>query len=140
TSNDETFALARLGYGLQLPSKYENYSYYGRGPVNNYADRKSAQNIELHKSTVKDQFVPWTNPQSMSNNEEVRWASLTDAQGDGVIFIAKDVMSTSSLPRNELEVTLASHPYKLPKSAGTHVHLEAAVTGLGGNSCGQGPP
>ncbi|NGM62504.1 DUF4981 domain-containing protein [Sphingobacterium sp. SGG-5] len=139
-SNDETFALARLGYALQLPSKYENYTYYGRGPVNNYADRKSAQNIELHKSTVKDQFVPWTNPQSMSNNEEVRWASLTDAQGDGVIFIAKDVMSTSSLPWNELEVTLASHPYKLPKSSGTYVHLDAAVTGLGGNSCGQGPP
>ncbi|UIR55328.1 discoidin domain-containing protein [Sphingobacterium sp. SRCM116780] len=140
TSNDETFALARLGYGLQLPQEYSNYTYYGRGPINNYADRKTAQNIELHKSTVKDQFVPWPNPQSMSNNEEVRWTALTDASGNGVAFIAKDHLSTSALPWSELELMLASHPYKLPKSSGTHLHIDAAVTGLGGNSCGQGPP
>ncbi|MCW2261395.1 MULTISPECIES: glycoside hydrolase family 2 TIM barrel-domain containing protein [Sphingobacterium] len=140
TSNDETLALARLGYGLQLPEQYSNYTYYGRGPINNYADRKTAQNIELHTSTVKDQFVPWPNPQSMSNNEEVRWTALTDESGSGVVFIAKDHMSTSALPWSEMEVTLASHPYKLPKSSGTHLHVDAAVTGLGGNSCGQGPP
>ena len=140
TSNDEEFTLARLGYAMQLPDSYGNYTYYGRGPINNYADRKTAQNIELHQSTVKDQFVPWPNPQSMSNNEEVRWTALTNTQGNGAVFIAKEIMSTSALPWSELEVTLASHPYKLPKSSGTHLHLDAAVTGLGGNSCGQGPP
>ena len=140
TSNDEAVTLARLGYAMQLPDIYADYTYYGRGPINNYADRKTAQNVELHESTVKDQFVPWPNPQSMSNNEEVRWAALTDKQGDGVAFIAKDMMSTSALPWSEMEVTLATHPYKLPKSSGTHLHLDAGVTGLGGNSCGQGPP
>ena len=50
------------------------------------------------------------------------------------------MMSTSALPWSEMEVTLATHPYKLPKSSGTHLHLDAGVTGLGGNSCGQGPP
>jgi len=84
--------------------------------------------------------VNWSNPQSMSNNEEVRWASLTNTSGQGVIFIAKDQLSTSALPWSELEVTLAPHPHELPKSSGTHLHLDAAVTGLGGNSCGQGPP
>lgn len=140
SSNDESFVLARLGYGLQLPENLSNYTYYGRGPINNYADRKTAQNIVLHKSTVKDQFVNWANPQSMSNNEEVRWASLTNASGNGVIFVAKDQLATSALPWSELEVTLAPHPHELPKSSGTHLHLDAAVTGLGGNSCGQGPP
>lgn len=140
TSNDETLALARLGYELKLPENLSNYNYYGRGPINNYADRKTAQNIELHKSTVKDQYVNWPNPQSMSNNEEVRWSSLTDASGNGVVFVSKDVMSTSVLPWSELELTLASHPHKLPKSNGTYMHLDAGVTGLGGNSCGQGPP
>jgi len=140
TSNDEQATLARLGYALQLPAAYQNFTYYGRGPINNYADRKTAQNIELYKSTVKDQFVPWPNPQSMSNNEEVRWVSLTDNQGDGVAFVAKDMMSASALPWSEMELTLASHPHKLPSSSGTHLHLDAGVTGLGGNSCGQGPP
>lgn len=139
-SNDASFNLARLGYSFQLPDNYGNYHYYGRGPINNYADRKTAQNIELHKSTVKDQFVPWPSPQSMSNNEEVRYSALTNDEGNGVAFIARDVMSVSALPWSELEVTLASHPHKLPQSSGTHLHLDAAVTGLGGNSCGQGPP
>jgi beta-galactosidase len=139
-SNDQSFNLARIGYGLQLPQRFENYHYYGRGPINNYADRKTAQNIELHKSTVKDQFVPWPSPQSMSNNEDIRYSALTDNQGNGLVFIARDFMSTSALPWSELEVTLASHPYQLPESSGTHLHLDAAVTGLGGNSCGQGPP
>ena len=140
TSNDEAVILARLGYSLQLPDEYSNYNYYGRGPINNYADRKTAQNIELHKSTVKDQFVAWPNPQSMSNNEEVRWTSLTNTEGKGVVFVAKNMMSTSALPWSEMELTLASHPHKLPKSSVTHLHLDAGVTGLGGNSCGQGPP
>lgn len=140
TSNNPSFALARIGYSLQLPESYSQYNYYGRGPINNYADRKTAQFIELHKSTVKDQFVPWPNPQSMSNNEDIRWTALSNAQGQGLVFIANKTMSTSALPWSELELTLAPHPHQLPKSSGTHLHLDAAVTGLGGNSCGQGPP
>jgi beta-galactosidase len=132
--------LARLGYSLQLPTEFGNYSYYGRGPINNYADRKTAQFIELQKSTVKDQFVPWPNPQNMSNNEEVRWTALTNNNGQGVIFVAKNHLATSALEYSELELTFAPHPYQLPKSSGVHLHLDAAVTGLGGNSCGQGPP
>jgi beta-galactosidase len=140
TSNDESLALARLGYELKLSESLSNYTYYGRGPINNYADRKTAQNIEVHKSTVKDQYVDWPNPQSMSNNEEVRWSSVTDNSGNGVVFVSKNPMATSVLPWSELQLTLASHPYKLPKSNGTYLHLDAGVTGLGGNSCGQGPP
>ena len=140
TSNNASVVLARLGYSLQLPAEYSNYSYYGRGPINNYADRKTAQFIEMHKSTVKDQFVPWPNPQNMSNNEDVRWTALTNDNGQGVVFVAKEHLATSALDYSELELTLAPHPYQLPKSSGVHVHLDAAVTGLGGNSCGQGPP
>ncbi|WP_206531862.1 glycoside hydrolase family 2 TIM barrel-domain containing protein [Sphingobacterium sp. DR205] len=140
TSNNASVVLARLGYSLQLPGEFGNYTYYGRGPINNYADRKTAQFIELHKSTVKDQFVSWPNPQNMSNNEDVRWTSLTNTDGQGAIFIAKDHLATSALEYSELELTFAPHPYQLPKSSGVHLHLDAAVTGLGGNSCGQGPP
>ncbi|MDF2518216.1 MAG: beta-galactosidase [Sphingobacterium sp.] len=140
TSNNASVVLARLGYSLQLPGEFGNYTYYGRGPINNYADRKTAQFIELHKSTVRDQFVAWPNPQNMSNNEDVRWTSLTNKEGQGVIFIAKEHLATSALEYSELELTFAPHPYQLPKSSGVHVHLDAAVTGLGGNSCGQGPP
>lgn len=140
TSNNATVVLPHIGYALQVPEKYSQLNYYGRGPINNYADRKTAQFVEQYQSALKDQYVNWAKPQTTGNREEVRWTALTDVSGSGAIFIAKDHMSTSALPWSELEMTLAPHTYQLPKSSGTHLYLNAAVTGLGGNSCGQGPP
>lgn len=139
TSNNEGLVLPRLGYEMLLPKKLQNYIYYGRGPVNNYNDRKTGSFIELYESTVEDQFVLFPKPQSMGNREDVRWCALTDGM-TGVEFIATDRLSVSALPWSALEMTLAPHPHQLPLSTGTHLHLDLAVTGLGGNSCGQGGP
>lgn len=140
TSNNEGLVLPRLGYELLLPEQLQNYTYYGRGPVNNYNDRKTGAFVEMYKSSVRDQFVPFPKPQSMGNREDIRWCALTNDSGTGVEFIATERLSASALPWSALEMTLAPHPYQLPKSSGTHLHLDAGVTGLGGNSCGQGGP
>ena len=141
-SSDPGLILPRLGYAMQLPARYGNYTYYGRGPLNNYADRKTGSFIGLYESTVKDQFVNFPKPQSMGNRENVRWCALTDDGGTGVQFISdsSNGMSASALPWSALEMTLAAHPHELPESTVTHLHLDLQVTGLGGNSCGQGGP
>ena len=139
TSNKESADLARLGYVMELPSALENFNYYGRGPINNYNDRLVGQNIELHSQKVGDEII-LPKPQSMGNREEVRWMSLTDANGRGAAFVADGLMSVSALPWSQLEIAEAAHIYQLPKSSGIHLHLDAKVTGLGGNSCGQGGP
>lgn len=141
-SNRPRFILPRLGYAMTLPAELSDYTYYGRGPVNNYNDRKTSQNIGLYKSTVADQFVPFPKPQDMGNREEIRWNALTDAAGNGVQFIALngEPMSASALPWNDNEMTGAAHPYQLPASKGTFLHIDKKVTGLGGNSCGQDKP
>lgn len=139
-SNKPAVVLPRLGYAMQLPEGLSQYTYYGRGPWNNYNDRCTGSFIEQHQSTVKDQFVNFPKPQSMGNREGIRWCALTDGSGNGVQFVAGTVMSASALPWSALEMTLAPHPYQLPKSTGTHLHLDMGVTGLGGNSCGQGGP
>ena len=140
TSNNASLVLPRLGYVMELPSELSQYTYYGRGPWNNYNDRKTGSFIEMYQTTVKDQFVNFPKPQSMGNREQVRWCALTDGQGNGIEFVAEKELSASALPWSALEMTLAPHPYQLPKSTSTHLHLDAAVTGLGGNSCGQGGP
>lgn len=140
-SSDASLNLPRLGYALKMPSQYDQYTYYGRGPLNNYADRKTGSFIGLYKSTVQEQVVNFAKPQSMGNREDVRWCALTDKEGSGVQFISQNKpMSTSALPWSALQMTLAAHPYELPQSDGTYVHLDCQVTGLGGNSCGQGGP
>ncbi len=140
SASSSSVVLPRIGYAMELPSNMKNFNYYGRGPVNNYNDRKTGQFIELHTSTVADQGILLAKPQSMGNREEVRWCALTNDAGRGVVFVADKTMSASALPWSQQELTLAEHPYQLPKSSGTHLHLDAKVTGLGGASCGQGGP
>ena len=139
SSNKPTADLARLGYTMVLPKEYVDFTYYGRGPADNFNDRKVGQNIEIFRQKVGDEIV-LGKPQSMGNHEEVRWAALTTAAGRGAAFIADGVMSASALPWSEMDITEAGHPYQLPESKQVYLHLDAKVTGLGGNSCGQGAP
>ena len=138
--SNSALKLARLGYELQLPGELKYYHYYGAGPHNNYNDRRSGAFIEQYESKVADQFVHFPKPQDMANRESVRWCALTDWAGNGVLFAATDAMSASALAWNSVELAEAGHPYQLPKSNSTYLNLDRMVTGLGGNSCGQGGP
>jgi len=140
-SNKPELVLGRLGFVMNIPQRYNHYTYYGRGPHDNYPDRKASSFVGVYKSTVADQFVNFPKPQDMGNREDVRWLSLTDDHGDGAVFIpARDNMAASALQYSPVELILARHPYLLPKSTDTYLEIDAAVTGLGGNSCGQGGP
>lgn len=139
-ANRSKVILPRIGYSMVLPSELNQYDYYGRGPANNYNDRKTSQFIGWYHSPVAEQGIMLPKPQAQGNREEVRWCAVTNSQQQGVVFISDSTMSASALPWSQQELTLAAHPYQLPKSSGTHLHLDAKVTGLGGASCGQGGP
>ncbi|MFV0606000.1 MAG: glycoside hydrolase family 2 TIM barrel-domain containing protein [Niabella sp.] len=141
TSNKPELVLAKLGYVMNVPQQLENYTYYGRGPYDNYNDRETGSFIGQYESTVTKQFVNFPKPQDMANREGVRWAALTNTSGAGAVFITtQSEMAVSALPYSSLDMILASHPYQLPKAGDTYLELNAGVTGLGGNSCGQGGP
>ncbi|MBR1755251.1 MAG: discoidin domain-containing protein [Bacteroidaceae bacterium] len=145
TGSDPKVILPRLGYLFRLPTRFEadgsRLAYYGCGPQNNYADRKSGMFPAVYESTVRDQFVAFPKPQSMGNREGVQWLALTDATGHGLVFGAlTGTMCTSALPWSDLQLTTAAHPNELPESDHVYLHLDTKVTGLGGSSCGQGGP
>ena len=141
TSNKPTLTLAKLGYTLRIPKQLHALTYYGRGPIDNYPDRKTGQMIGIYQQNqVENEFVPFPKPQDTGNHQDTRWLSLTDDSGAGALFIAKDRMSFSALPWSDNALAMANHPYELPKSEHTYLHLDMAITGLGGNSCGQGGP
>lgn len=94
--------MPRLGYMVRVPQQYANFTYYGRGPIDNYADRKVGQFIEQHKNTVAGEFVNFPKPQDMGNHEDVRWCALTNNAGNGAVFIATDRLSASALPYSAL--------------------------------------
>ena len=145
--SDLSAVLPRLGLHMRVPAGLQNLKYYGRGPKDNYADRKTGQFIEVHKSTVFSEVEPFPKPQDMGNHEDTRWCSLTDSDGDGFVIVSSKPMSFSALPWTALQMTLANHPYELGRDGEggmnigkTNLVVSASVTGLGGTSCGQGPP
>ena len=80
--------IPRVGYRMELPEGFERMRWYGRGPWENYTDRKDATPIGVYESTVSDQWVDYVKPQEMGNHEEVRWISITNADGMGFVFVA----------------------------------------------------
>ncbi|WP_438863868.1 glycoside hydrolase family 2 TIM barrel-domain containing protein [Neptunicella sp.] len=83
---DQPSELPRFGTSLQLPVSYEHVTYYGRGPYENYPDRKSAAFVGLYSGMVDDLGFAYIRPQENGNRSDVRWAALTDASGEGLKF------------------------------------------------------
>lgn len=140
TSNNSNLVLPRLGYQMQIPEQLSKFEYYGRGPKGNYNDRRTGSFIERYSSTVAQQVENFPKPQEMANHEDTRWCTLTNCQGDGVMFIANNHMSVQALPYSAIDLTTAAHPYELKTNGNTYLNLDLGVTGLGGTSCGQAPP
>lgn len=143
SSNKPQLVLPRLGYVMKLPTDMRTMVYNGRGPIGNYPDRKTSQNIGIyHQKDVKNEFVNFPKPQDMANHIDSRWVALQGKGGQAVLFAAthEGGMSFSALPYSAQQLAMANHPYELPQSDGTYLHLDLAITGLGGNSCGQGAP
>ena len=111
-ANRSKVILPRIGYSMVLPSELNQYDYYGRGPVNNYNDRKTSQFIGWYHSAVAEQGIMLPKPQAQGNREEVRWCAVTNSQQQGVVFISDSTMSASALPWSQQELTLAAHPYQ----------------------------
>jgi beta-galactosidase len=76
--------MPRFGMIMSLDKEFENFSYYGRGPWENYTDRNFASQIGIYSSKVSDQYVPYTRPQENGYKTDLRWLTLTNNEGKGI--------------------------------------------------------
>ncbi len=133
--------IPKLGFRLEMPESMEQLSWFGRGPWDSYRDRKEACLPSIYQSTVTDQYEEYILPQEHGTKQEVRWLSLSNADGDGLLFVAPDQMAASAVHfrpednytnRNER----SKHTYQFKTCANTVVSLDAVTRGLGNASCG----
>ena len=82
--NNELPEMPRFGMIMSVPKSLENFTYYGRGPWENYSDRNTASFIGLYQSKVCDQYVPYTRPQENGYKTDLRWLTLTNNSGKGI--------------------------------------------------------
>ncbi len=133
--------IPKVGFRLEMPAAMEQLSWFGRGPWDSYRDRKEACLPGIWRSTVTDQREDYIKPQEHGTKQDVRWMSLTDADGRGLLFVAPDMMAASAVHfRPEDNYTdrnnRSKHIYQFKTCATAVVSLDAATRGLGNASCG----
>ena len=102
--------IPRIGMRMQLPKKYNQLTYFGRGPWENYKDRNVSAFVDLYESNVKDQYVPYIRPQENGYKTNVRWLALSDKKGNGLLVVAKDVkkglgVSALHMPNEDFDMS-----------------------------------
>ena len=131
--------LPRLGIVIELPRDYEQLSWYGRGPWDNYPDRKQSCAIGLWHSKVSEQYVHYPRPQDSGNHEDCTLVELTTNDGKGLRIEAVDkTFSFSALPYSAQYIASKTHDYELEDQGKTYLSIDCAVMGLGNSSCGPG--
>jgi beta-galactosidase len=83
--SDNIPEIPRMGMQMQLPEEFTNLKWLGRGPHENYIDRKTSADVGLYESTVADQYVPYIRPQENGYKTDTRWLTLTDDNGAGIL-------------------------------------------------------
>lgn len=89
--------LFRFGLQMVMPGNFDHIDYYGRGPVENYADRNFGQNLGRYRQLVKDQYFPYIRPQESGTKTDIRWWKLTDVDGRGLLIRSDVPFSASAL-------------------------------------------
>jgi beta-galactosidase len=131
--------LPRVGIVMRLAKDFENVRWIGRGPWENYSDRKESADMSVWKSTVNEQYVPYVRPQENGNKEDVRWLELTGANGGGLkISTVENPFSFSALHFSVNDFAAARHNYELKPRDEIILSLDAKNCGLGNGSCGPG--
>ena len=133
--------IPKLGFRLEMPAQMEQLAWFGRGPWDSYRDRKEACLPAIYRSTVSDQREDYILPQEHGTKQEVRWISLYNTEGQGLLFVAPDQMAASAVHfRAEDNYTdrnnRSKHTYQFKTCTTAVVSLDAATRGLGNASCG----
>ena len=89
--------LFRFGLQIPMPAAFEQISYYGRGPVENYIDRQGYAALGIYDQTVTDQYFPYVRPQETGTKTDIRWWNITDADGRGLRLTSVEPFSASAL-------------------------------------------
>ena len=128
--------LPRVGLKLAVPASFEKVLWYGRGPFENYRDRKTAAFVGLHETSAREPF-PYVSPQEYGNRTDTRWVAVRDAEGRGLLVVGDPVLEFSAHPHWPEDLTQESrgsmHPPDVTVRDFVCLTLDHAQMGVGGD-------
>ncbi len=128
--------MLRFGMRMAMPGDFDRVNYYGRGPIENYADRKLSQAVGLYRQSVDEQFYPYDRPQETGTKSDIRWWHQCDMGGRGLRITSPEAFSASALhySQESLDEGLEkkhAHPAEVPKDSRVWLCIDKAQYGLG---------
>ena len=129
---EELGDMPEFGVMFKFDADYNHVSWYGMGPEETYEDRQRGAKLGIYKNMVQDNMALYLNPQECGNKTGVRWASVTDKKGRGMLFTG-DGMNFSALPYTPHELENARHDFELPQVHYTVVRVSKQQMGVGGD-------
>ncbi|WP_077619662.1 glycoside hydrolase family 2 TIM barrel-domain containing protein [Bacillus sinesaloumensis] len=130
--------LPKVGLQMKLKSQMNQVDWYGRGPGESYSDSKLANRFGVWSNSVDDLHTPYVVPQENGNRHEVRWASVTDLSGVGILVAGKPDFDFSASYYSTEKLENAGHTYDLVKNDFITFNIDHKQQGLGSASCGPG--
>ena len=124
--------MPEFGVMFKFDADYDNVTWYGMGPEETYVDRCEGAKLGIYKNKVEDNMAKYMVPQECGNKVGVRWASVTDRKGRGMLFTG-DAMEFSALPYTPHEMENAMHPFELPQVHYTVVRVSKQQMGIAGD-------
>jgi beta-galactosidase/beta-glucuronidase len=135
----ELETLPRVGLTMQLPGTFEQVTWRGLGPHENYPDRQESATHGTWSRSVLEMPVPYIVPQDTGNRGGARWVAVTPAHGSGVLAWSDEPMAIKALPYTARELARATHTPELEPGLTTELSLDHRVAGLGSSICGPKP-
>ena len=127
-------SLPVFGLAFELPEQVSRFSWYGRGPWENYPDRRAGAGLGVYESTKKEQLARYLKPQECGMHMDTRRLVLETKDGEKLLFEAeKKPFHFSLLPYSPIELETALHREELPAQSHTWAVIAGAIRGVGGN-------
>jgi len=125
--------LPKVGMQGGIKRSFDNISWYGRGPMENYIDRRSGFEAGIYSQSITDFMENYAVPQENGNRTDVRWMFLADKQSTGLLVVADSLLSMSAWPYTEANIVAAKHTNKLKDAGLITLNIDLIQMGLGGN-------
>jgi len=126
--------IPKIGMQCGISDAYRQASWYGKGPLENYADRNHGFEAGIYSLPLEELCEPYVMPQETGNRTDVRWMYLSDAQrSKGLLAVADSLLSMSAWPWTEENINQAKHTYELKDAGYLTLNIDLKQMGVGGN-------
>ena len=124
--------IPKVGMQMTIPKQYGTMTWYGRGPWENYIDRKASAEVGTYSGLVDTLWTDYVRPQENGNRSDVRWVAFTNKNGDGLLAVGNPTLSVSAWPYTLQDLEKAKHIDELPTRDKITVNLDYRQMGVGG--------